>query len=42
MIDILGVHDMEPTYPKVIHTLPLQNQDLARLDDEPTKVPPHP
>lgn len=39
LIDISGVHDLKPIYPRVIHTLPSQTKDLTWLDDEPIKVP---
>lgn len=38
LINILCIHDLEPTYPIVIHTLSLKTEDSISLDEEPIEV----
>lgn len=39
LIDTLGVCDLKPTYPRVVHTFPSQTEDLVYLEDELIEVP---
>lgn len=38
-IDISSFWNLDPTYPRVIHTSPFQNEDSVHLEDKLTEVP---